>query len=943
MLAFLFVANNASANLDTSFVAFKKVKGGFRLAVNRKAAPIVYDSKDFEGVIRAIKHLRSDIQLVTGNEPLLVSDKLTTSKEVLIIGTIGKSSVIDSLIKAKKINVSQVAGKWEASLTQVVRNPMKGIDKALVIAGSDKRGAIFGVYELSAQIGVSPWHWWADVPVVGRPNLYIKPISYVDAPKVKYRGIFINDEAPALSGWTREKFGGFNSKFYEKVFELILRLKGNYLWPAMWGNAFYDDDKENPRLADEMGVVIGTSHHEPLMRAHAEWARYGKGSWNYSTNESNLRDFWSKSIDRMGDFESIVTIGMRGDGDEPMSRESNISLLEKIVSDQRQIIEKQTGKPAHETPQIWALYKEVQEYYDQGMRVPDDVTLLLCDDNWGNIRKLPSLREKPRKGGYGIYYHFDYVGGPRNYKWLNTNPISKVWEQMHLAREYGADRLWLVNVGDIKPMEFPTSFFLDFAWNPEKWPAERLKEYTRLWAEKQFGAKHADEIAHIISEYTRYNSRRKPELLKEDTYSLSNYREFERVVQGYNALVEKAKRIKEDLPVRYHDAYFQLVEHPVIACANLNEMYFTVARNHLYAKQGRVLANDLAVKVKALFEKDAQISEKYNKEIADGKWNHMMDQTHISYTYWQQPEKDVLPVVKEISVPQSASLGVAIEGSEEVWPDSKNEALLPAFNSYLPKNYFIEIFNRGRSTVKYQVKTSENWVKLSSEGGLLDKQDRIWVAVDWKKAPAGYNRVPILISYDDKKVTVLAGINKPEDAALAAAGNLIEENGYLSIEAASYSRAINADSVNWKVLPDYGRTVSGVAAYPVTAGSSVSLEDQAPHLEYEIFLFSKGKVDIHTYVAPTIDFRGKDGLRYAISVDDEEPQIVNLHSDNSDRAWEKSVAENIKVLKTEHVIENPGKHTLKFWRIDPGVVLQKIVLDTGGLKPSYLGPPESKL
>ena len=318
------------------------------------------------------------------------------------------------------------------------------------------------------------------------------------SPSVKYRGIFINDEAPAFSGWAKEKFGGVNHFVYEKIFELMLRLKANYLWPAMWGNAFNDDDTLNPILANQYGIVMGTTHHEPMLRAQQEWKRYGKGMWNYDSNEVVLKAFWKKGIENMDSRESIVPIGMRGDGDMPMTEGSNIALLERIVKDQRQIIADVTKKPASETPQLWALYKEVQDYYDKGMRVPDDVTLLLCDDNWGNIRKLPKPGDKPRAGGYGIYYHFDYVGDPRNYKWLNTNSIPRVWEQMNLAYEYGVDRIWIVNVGDLKPMELPISFFLDYAWNTKKWNADNISDYTTQWSEQIFGQQYAKEIAKFI-------------------------------------------------------------------------------------------------------------------------------------------------------------------------------------------------------------------------------------------------------------------------------------------------------------------------------------------------------------------------------------------------------------------------------------------------------------
>ncbi|MGD9634962.1 MAG: glycosyl hydrolase 115 family protein, partial [Pirellulales bacterium] len=455
----------------TSYITSNPSAGRFNLSTATEAAPLLLDSSDHAGVLRVAKHLQADIENVTGHEPQLVIGEQPAGRDVVLIGTLGKNATIDRLVAEKKLDVAEIAGEWEAFLATVVDRPVEGADRALVIVGSDKRGTIYGMYDLAAQIGVSPWHWWADVPVKKQPTLSVLPGRHVQpSPKVKYRGIFINDEAPALAGWMQDKFGGHNHKFYDHVYQLILRLKGNYLWPAMWGRSLYDDDPESPRLADEYGIVIGTSHHEPMMRAHVEWERYGKGPWNYDANEAKLREFWTAGVRRMGANESVVTVGMRGDGDEPMSETANIALLERIVADQRGIIAEVTGKDPAQVPQMWALYKEVQKYYDRGMRVPDDVTLLLCDDNWGNIRKLPKVGEKPRAGGYGIYYHFDYVGGPRNYKWLNTNSIPRVWEQMHLANEYGVDRLWIVNVGDIKPMELPTEFFLDYAWNPDAWP-----------------------------------------------------------------------------------------------------------------------------------------------------------------------------------------------------------------------------------------------------------------------------------------------------------------------------------------------------------------------------------------------------------------------------------------------------------------------------------------
>ncbi|MDD4114939.1 MAG: glycosyl hydrolase 115 family protein, partial [Massilibacteroides sp.] len=568
------------------FIVPQKTNETFVLTQNTLTIPIYIDQNDFPGVIRAINTLRNDFKQVTGNEPVLYDTILSPDKRVLLIGTVGKNQWIDQLIKEKKINKNALENKKEKFLIQCVSKPFSGIDEALVIAGSDKRGTIYGIYELSNQIGVSPWYYWADVPIRKQENLYFQKGSYTAGePAIRFRGIFLNDEAPALSSWASETFGGFNHSFYEKVFELILRLKGNFLWPAMWGSAFYDDDPLNGSLADEMGIVIGTSHHEPLGRAHDEWRRYGSGTWDYTKNATTLKKFWTDGMERMKDHETVVTIGMRGDGDEPMSEEANISLLERIVKDQRRIIANVTQKKITETPQVWALYKEVQDYYDKGMRVPDDVTLLLCDDNWGNVRKLPDPNTKPRKGGYGMYYHFDYVGGPRNYKWLNVSQVPRIWEQMNLTYRYGVKELWVVNVGDLKPMEYPIQFFLDMAWDPDRFNETNLLKHTEAFCARQFGEVYAKEAARLINLYTKYNRRVTPELLNSKTYSLHHYNEFERVRNEYSDLLFDAMKLNYFLPDDVKEAYDQLVLYPVQACSNLYDLYYAVAMNRDLAKK----------------------------------------------------------------------------------------------------------------------------------------------------------------------------------------------------------------------------------------------------------------------------------------------------------------------------------------------------------------------
>ena len=836
----LFAALVSNAQLPVSPVT----NGNYDLA----GAGIIVDSMDHEVVKKAAFFLASDLQSVT-NKPSQVQFQQVTSPEVVIvIGSLDRSVLLKKIIRQYRIPTDDIRGKWEAYKILTVQ---KANRTQLLVIGSDRRGAAYGAMEISRRMGVSPWKWWADVPVRQQTQVVIARDSILtDAPKVKYRGIFINDEAPALSNWSKEKFGGFNAAFYTQVFELMLRLRSNYIWPAMWGNAFYDDDSLNIKIADDFAIVIGTSHHEPLMRAHDEWRRYGNQQpWNYDSSKAGLQAFWTTGMKRAWN-EKIVSVGMRGDGDEPMSRETATALLERIVKDQRTIISKTTGKPAAQTPQLWALYKEVQDYYRKGMRVPDDVTLLLCDDNWGNLRMLPKPDEPARKGGYGIYYHFDYVGGPRNYKWINTNPLPRIWEQMNLAWQHDVKQIWIVNVGDIKPMEFPISFFLDYAWNPDRIGADDLFDYTRQWAAQQFGDAHAYEIAQLLAGYGKLNSRRKPELLDQNTYSF-HYNEWQRVVDEYTALKEKAEQIQLALASEFQDAYFQLILHPVLASSNLYQLYHQVALNHKAFAEKLLATNYHAEKARKFYEQDSLITLAYH-QIKKGKWNHMMSQTHIGYTYWQQPPVNKMPAVK----------------------------------TFPPGTVYEE-----------------------------EKDTLIQI----RKAPYPKN------------------INYPA---------FFEYNGIVSIDAANFSRKQEEQGIQWKALPDHGRTGNAISSYPATAKAS-TVNPHSSYLEYEFYSYSKDTITLHTYFSPSLNFYGtENGLEYAVSIDEEQPQLISLNKEDKTSIsgiWNKWVAENCIVKTSRHFLSQPGKHRIRIWRVSNGVVVQKLVLDLGGLKPSYLGPPETRI
>lgn len=635
------------------FVSFQKGD----LLINRENKVEIYmDANDCKGVSYAANALVKDIMKVSGSKAVLTSDaglkdKDAIGKPTILVGTIGHSAAIDQLIRQKRINGNLLKGKREKFIITVV-------DGQLVIAGSDRRGTIYGIYELSQQMGVSPWYDWADVPIAHHDSIFVNKGIYTDGePAVRYRGIFLNDEAPCLTSWVKNTYGTDygDHQFYQRVFELVLRLRGNMMWPAMWGWAFYADDPENEKTADEMGVVMSTSHHEPMARNHQEYARNRKGwgPWNYQKNKENLQKFFREGIERMKGTEQIVTIGMRGDGDEAMSDKADTKLMTNIINDQRKIIADVTGKKASETPQVWALYKEVLDYYDKGMKVPDDVTLLLCDDNWGNVRRVPNAKERKHKGGWGLYYHVDYVGAPRNSKMLNVTPVQNPWEQLTLAYENGIDRLWILNVGDLKPMEYPISQFMDMAWNPRKYDVNNITHHTRNWCAQQFGESQADEAARILNLICKYNGRCTPEMLDKNTYSLENG-EWQEVVNQYLQLEADALRQYNSLPASYHDAYRQIILFPIEVMSNLHQMYFAQAQNNALYKQGNPKANVWADECERFFKRDSIICDYYNHKISGGKWNGMMTQKHIGYTSWNDAfEKDTCPQLFRVSASEA--------------------------------------------------------------------------------------------------------------------------------------------------------------------------------------------------------------------------------------------------------------------------------------------------
>jgi hypothetical protein len=833
----------------------------FSLIENAMPAAILIDLGVDPAVAHVADSFSADLERVSGQRPRRYTSLEGLAGPVVVIGVLGQSATIDQLVRAGKIDAAGLQGEWEAFLQIVVDDPFPGVPQALVIVGADRRGAVFGTYDISERIGVSPWHWFADVPVARRMNVRIPAGARRDQPKVRYRGFFINDEDPCFSGWGKKTFGGINAALYAHVFELLLRMKGNYLWPAMWApKAFAADDRNNQILADAMGVVMGSSHHEVMLRAQDEWHRNTDqgvtgGAWDYTKNAENLRTFWRGGIERMmskGDgkgYESVVTIGMRGDGDEAMTEGAAVPLLERIVADQRKIIADVTGRPAGETPQIWALYKEVQDYYDHGMTVPDDVTLLFSDDNWGQIRRLPVPGTPARRGGYGIYYHFDYVGGPRNYKWINTSQIEKVWQQMDLAYAGGARTMWIVNVGDIKPMEYPLGFFLAMAWNPEAMPPAALAAYPSAWASTTFGEQHAAPIGAMITAYSRYAARRKPELIDQDSFPLGGIThegldggEFGAMVAEWDALEARMLAVRGTVRPDQLDSYYQLLEFPIAAMANLYRLYYAAAWNKLLASHNDPRANVFADQVEATFARDRELTQRYHT-INGGKWDGMMAQVHMSYVIWNDPTQQNMPSITRVG------------------GDTPSERRNPR-----PK------------------------------------------FVDSRPTP----------------------------------------DGILAIEAPAFSRARNASDLRWTKIPHLSRTEGAVLALP--QGKQATVPEDGVCLEYDVAVTKAGPGQLTLYLVPTLDTIGKTGVRVGVSID--EGAVQTLHAqleatggaqDTPDKKrWAKAVCDNAVQLSSELGHVAVGRHTIKIWRIDDNVVLEKLALSTQALPPTYLGPRTSR-
>ena len=926
----------------------------FPLVSDQAVANIFVGDDDWKVTWIAAGDLALDVERVTGRKPAVKQATAGLSENAVLVGTLGKSPVIDRLVKEGRLDVVDVQGQWESFVIAAVADPLPGVRRSLVIAGSDRRGTAYGVYELSKRIGVSPWYWWADVTPKRREALHVSPERLrVGPPAVKYRGIFINDEMWGIRPWAAKNFApdeglGLGPKTYAKIFELLLRLRANYIWPAMHQKTTpFNCYVQNKVVADDYAIVMGSSHIEPMLRnniAGAEWDREGGGEWDYQKNPGPIREYWARRLVENGRYENVYTLGMRGKDDEPMkftgTTKEKISLMEQIFADQRALLARHVNPEPAKVPQVFIPYTEVLGLYNAGMKVPDDVILCWPDDNFGYLRRLPTAAVQTRPGGSGVYYHIQWLNGATTaYTWLNTTPPALIWEEMHKAWEYGARNLWVLNVGDIKPGEIGTEFFLDLAWDPQRYRHDNVRDFLVRWAARDLDPRFADEIAGIMEDYYRLGFTRRPEHLVQFraksplqyswfSHTESNDEAMQRVDQ-YDAIARRAQAIYDQLPTARKDAFFQLVLYPVQCASLINRKVIFADKSTRHGNEGRACASEDAVKAKDAAVRIIELTAHYNTGLvtASNKWNHMM--SPAPGPWGAQFRQFDMPPLSHFSGTGPAALGVALEGGD---PQA-----LADLSVYTQGKRFVDLFNTGKGEIRWSAKPSQPWVQLNQTAGTFATEQRLWVSIDWNRAPTGEtNAATIEFTSPAGNKTITVPIFKPAAPPRDAVTGFVESHGYVSMEAEHFTRKHARGGAAWEVVKGLGRSGDSVTVLPPTVPSHTvpeEIKSASPSLDFDVYLFHSGEARLDIDCLPTKPVAPKQGVSLVASIDGAAPQILTGKGGD--------VLTNLRRLTTTVKIVSPGQHTLTVWMVDPGVIIDKIVIYTGAPKDSYLGPPES--
>jgi len=935
----------------------------------------ITEAESYEGVKRIAQKAALDFEKVTGALPSAAESipAVSAGETLVIFATLGKSAITDKLAREGIFDPSDIAGKREVYKIRFV----DVAKKTLLICGSDKRGTIYGIFALSEYIGVSPLHFWGDAEPVRRENVKIdeKIETVSKEPDVKFRGFFINDEWPCFGSWTFEHFGGFTAKMYEHVFELLLRLKGNYLWPAMWSSSFALDGPGNlsEELADIYGVVIGASHHEPCLRASEEWGKvkrpkpeYGN-DWNFYTNKKGLLKYWEDGLKRSGKYEKIITIGMRGERDTSMlgrnsSLKDNIDLLKDIIKNQRELIKQHVNPDVDKVPQLLALYKEVEEYFygnekTEGLKdwdELDNVICMLCEDNFGFMRTLPTEETRSRKGGFGMYYHFDYHGAPISYEWLPSTSFERIWEQMCMAYDYGIKDVWIVNAGDLKFNEASLAYFMELAYDFKKWGTSSpnsIDNYTIAWLEKTFTAAEAstrEKIAKVFHGYIRMNAMRRPEALNPYVYHPCNYMETDRMLELAQNIDDLNEEIFEELPKNEKDAYYSIIYFPAKASVNLLQMHLYAAKNRHYANQNKKIANDYAELVTECIKKDRWLAEEFAK-FKNKKWSGMERAQHIGFIRWNE-DGCRYPQCIYIEPVNKPRMIVSRKDIDEIFTKTYGNPMTIEVNDFLfagSKPVIIEIANDGNGKLDYVIEQTEknDWLEVSSLKGKVEFQEEITINVKQQNLPYEVQTARLLIK--DKETTVAVDIKaKNINTNDLPPMTFLENKGLIVIGANNFCSKSDVLGCGFIELKNYGLSGNAMKVFPTTVNFNEN--DEKPVLSYRFLIEDAGEYTAEIWTAPTNSVQKKRPLRCLITDAKGSKQIITtvpldyIAGDPFDLRWSDGVINNIRVNEAFFNFEK-GVQEISIGALEAGFVLEKILIYKTGREPlpSYLGPPES--
>lgn len=933
---------------------------------------ILNDKNDAIAVETVSRIFAKDVKNVSGEKPA-ITHRLAAHANLLIAGTIDNNQWIKKLIEQNKIHVDSIKGAWERYGLFVVQNPFPDVKKALIVAGSDRRAVAYGLFKLSKTMGVSPWYWWADVPVIQRKTVIMAVPDYISPkPSVKFRGVFINDEDWGFRPWAQKTFdpqlGHVGPKTYAKVFELLLRLNANYLCPAMHpGTSAFNQYPENKVLADSFGIVMGSTHPEPLLFNNAsEWDKKTMGEWNYMTNKKNILKVLDKRVKENSPYENVYTLALRGLHDKEMTGnyplKERVKLVEDALNDQRGLLEKYIDKPINEVPQIFIPYKEVLEIYNAGLQVPDDVTIVWPDDNYGYLKQLSNPTEQKRSGHSGVYYHASYLGSPHDYLWMGSTAPNLMYEELSKAYKTGADRVWLLNAGDIKSCESQVTQFLSMAYHLEDFDFNSSPDFQAKWLSQIYGKMYYEQLREITTSFNHLAFSRKPEAMgwgyewnsnkhareitTETEYSFDNYHEAENRIAAYQKIERSVMKVWKELPENYQPSFFELMVYPVKGAGIMNRMWLTAQLQRQYANEKRAAANDLKKQVDMLYDSLHILTNKYN-QLLDGKWNHVISMTQgITASYFEKPK------LSTIQVPENGRIKIRTQGANSF------QHQLPAFNKCFDQSHYFEVYNTGDKSIQWTAKPDAPWITLDKDGGDLQKQERVSVHVDWDKVPEGKHmqgriKIHTVKGTKEADLPIYVSAFNPVLNTDTLKGVFMEHNGVVSIPAADFQRKEENKDVKMQMIDQLGYAGKSVMMGTPVAPIQNPKSSKAPNLQYDFYTFGRGVVHVYTYVLPVFPLSSNRDVgfhessnsqtTYGVSIDDGAVAYPSSSAPEYSQAWSEHALRNAAVNESTLYIDKPGRHTLKIICGDPGMVVQKIVVDLGGMKFSYLGPPATRL